>query len=249
MKRISALALPTVLVALLGGACAPSPPPQVGTITVWTPSPEATSHPAGAFDGECSNDYFPTDEGSSWEYQAGGADGQSRISTIVAEGDDGFAVEISLTGGGGFVVEWSCSDGDLTQLTPTAMAYVPSGGSSTLTTNNHSGVTLPSDLDTQPSWQESAEWAAAADDTTFQGSYSADNTAVGLENVTVPFGSFEAMRVESNQEGTLNGEPVSPCQLTQWWAKDVGLVRQETTCLIGGQSMTEVVELLSYDSP
>jgi hypothetical protein len=166
----------------------------------------------------------------------------------MSKADDGFSVELALASGATFVIEWSCSDGDLTHLTPTASLSL-SGGSATGSTTTHSGVTLPADLDTSLTWRESGEWSVAAGGTTTVGSYTSDNTAVGLETVTVPFGTVEAMRVDSHLEGTLSSEPVSPCEITQWWAKDIGLVKQETSCPVGGQMMSEVVELVSYDSP
>ena len=236
--------------AFVMAACGSTPAPEVGTITVSTPSPQPPPQSSGGGEGECSNDYFPADEGSTWEYtsELGGAGAQERTLTITSTSEDGFTVAIGLAGGATFVIEWSCGNGDLTQLTPTASLYV-SGGSSTVTNINHSGVTLPADLDAKPSWKESGEWSAGSGGTTITGGYSSSNTAVGTEVVTVPLGTFEAMRVEATAEGTLNGEATPPCQITQWWAKDTGLVRQETTCPVGGQSMMEVLELVSYDSP
>lgn len=84
---------------------------------------------------------------------------------------------------------------------------------------------------------------------TIAGSYTSDNAAVGTEVVTVPFGTFEAMRIDSTGEGTFNGEPTPTCHVSQWWAKDIGLVKQDTTCPVGTERLTEVVELVSYESP
>ncbi len=253
-KRLRSIVLPVLALTLMLSACGtPQSVPTAAiemTVSVSTPSPEATSPSTDASNEECSNDYFPTDEGSTWRYssEADGGGAQERTSTIVSTTDDGFSVELALASGATFVIEWSCSNGDLTQLTPTASLSI-SGGSATVTTANHSGVTLPADLDATPSWQESGEWSVGSGSTTFEGTYASDNTAVGTEVVSVPFGTFEAMRVEATVEGALSGEPTPTCQITQWWAKDVGLVKQETTCPVGPQSMTEVTELVSYQTP
>jgi hypothetical protein len=225
-------------------------PLSVGTLIASTITAPASQQSSGGDGDECANDYFPAEQGSSWEYTStsGGSAPQSRTVAIVAEGDDGFTVEIRLSSGAIFAVEWSCRDGDLTQLTPTAVLSLPSG-SAGVTSTNHSGVTLPADLDALPSWSESGGWSAGGAGGSFAGTYTFDNAAIGPETVAVPFDTIEAMKVESKAEGTLNGEPTPPCQITQWWAKDVGLVKQETTCTLGGQPMTEVVELISYDSP
>jgi hypothetical protein len=252
---LKAIAPPVFVLSLMLSACgsAQSEPTTAAieaTLSASTSTPEATSPPAAGADEECSNDYFPVDEGSTWRYssESDGGGAQERTSTIASTTEDGFTVEIGLASGARFVIEWSCSDGDLTQLTPAATLYISSGQAG-VTTTNHSGVTLPADLDATESWMESGEWSVASGDTTFLGSYTSDNTTVGTEVVSVPFGTFEAMRVEATAEGTLNGEPTPECHITQWWAKDVGLVRQETACPVGGQSMTEVVELLSYEAP
>jgi hypothetical protein len=246
---LTALALSLMLLAC--GSVQSVPTAAIELITsVSTPNQEATSPSSAASNEECSNDYFPTEEGATWRYssEANGGGAQERTSTIVSTTDDGFSVEHALASGATFVIEWSCSNGDLTQVTPTASLYF-SGSSATVTTTNHSGVTLPADLDSTPSWLESGEWSVKGGSTAFEGSYTSDITAVGTEAVSVPFGTFEAMRVEATSEGTVNREKTPPCQITQWWVKDTGLVKQETICPAGGQSMTEVTELVSFQTP
>jgi hypothetical protein len=252
-RYASAAVVPLVLLAA-ALACSPSPATDtpaaiVATLvsaTFTSPAPSQSSTEGG----ECSNDYFPTDAGSTWEYTStsGGAPPQSRTVTIAEERGDGFSVEIGLASVATFDIEWSCSGGDLTQLTPTASLSM-AGTSSTVTATSHSGVTLPADLDTILSWQESGAWSVPMGASTTVGTFAFDTVVTGAETIAVPFDTLEAMRVESQAEGTLNGEPTAACHITQWWAKDVGLVKQETTCILGGQAMTEVLELVSYDSP
>ena len=63
--------------------------------------------------------------------------------------------------------------------------------------------------------------------------------------MTVPFGTFEAIRVDTEILGTLEGEDMVACQNTTWVAKDIGAIKGEMTC----SGADDSVELVSFDSP
>jgi len=81
--------------------------------------------------------------------------------------------------------------------------------------------------------------------TLVHGDATIDYVSRGFEVVTVPFGTFNVIRVDNENRGTLDGEELLSCQVGVWYAKDVGIVKQEQTC----SSMHALYELVSFDSP
>ena len=67
-------------------------------------------------------------------------------------------------------------------------------------------------------------------------------TALGYENVTVPSGTFNALKIE---QSTSMGGP-EPMIQTLWYVQDVGMVKSEMDIGIGELF---VQELVSYNIP
>ena len=223
--------------AIVTLACTSTATPEVsvGTITVATASPQSTTQGGGG--GECSNEWFPSDEDATWESAGTNSllgDYQS-TSTVIESHDDGFTVRrVSSNSDVDFVLEYGCTDAGLVMLNPmdqfgTASATGPSG-SAIVNTTAASGLTLPSDLHAGQTWQQYLAFEVIGPDATIHGEYTADNIARGLEVVHVPFGSFEAMRVDTEMESTIEGEPWAPCTQTIWFVKDIGVVKGESSC-------------------
>ena len=126
--------------------------------------------------------------------------------------DDGFTVRtVTSSSGVDFVLEYGCTDAGLVMLNPmgqfgTASATGPNG-SATVDSLAASGLTLPSDLHAGQTWQQYLAYEVVGSDVTIRGEYTADNTARGLEVVTVPFGTFDAMRVDTEVTTTIYGQP------------------------------------------
>ena len=108
-----------------------------------------------------------------------------------------------------------------------------------------SGLTVPSDLHAGQTWQQYLAYEVLGQDVTIHGEYAGDSIARGLEVVTVPFGTFDAMRVDTEVTTTIDGQPWAPCQQTAWVVKDIGAVKGESSC--GGIDVSS--ELVSFDSP
>ena len=105
----------------------------------------------------------------------------------------------------------------------------------------------PPDLEGASTWQQYVALEVQGSDTGSMVHWDAtiDYVSRGFEFVTVPFGTFNAIRVDSEQRGTLQGEELMPCQVSVWYAKDVGIVKQEQTC----STMHSSYDLVSFDSP
>ena len=247
------LALPAVTVLFALQACSPStptPPLQIGTITVATTEPQPPPLSSGG--GECNNAYFPSEEDTVWESVGTNSlsGDYTSTTTVIESNDDGFTVRaVSSTSDVDFVLEYGCTDAGLVMLNPfaqfgTASATGPTG-SATVNTLGASGLTLPSDLHAGQTWQQYLAFEVVGSDVTIHGEYTADSIARGLELVHVPFGGFDAMRVDTEVQSTIGGEPFATCQQTTWAVKDIGAVKGESSC--GG--IDDSFELVSFDSP
>ena len=78
--------------------------------------------------------------------------------------------------------------------------------------------------------------------------YSGQARFVGIEEITVPFGSFDAVRVDSSQVLTLSSmvQSVSIVQTdTSWYVAGIGLVREVLTA----DGDTTISELVSTNVP
>ena len=170
--------------------------------------------------------------------------------TITVSSDDGFIVTTEfIDGSGTFSLAYSCTDEGLTLLDPlgqssSAVATGPDG-TATMTTLAQSGLTLPADLEGASTWQQYVKWEAQGDGTVLHGDTTFNYANRGQENVVVPFGTFEAIRIDTEILTILEGKALEPCQARNWYAEDVGVVKAETSCYgIESSSM-----LVSFDSP
>jgi hypothetical protein len=262
------LAITSAIVIL--SACSPSPATSTGPSSGAT-SPEATSAPAatdtgaaaggGSSSGACANTLYPVVQAATWNYHgSGGSLGEFDYSeTITAVNADSFVESASFTDLTQ-EVNWKCTDVGLELLSP---GLGPSGtvGTSNMvaefTTVDSSGVTLPKHVAAGDEWTQSlkmhGENSIGAEtpipsDATVETSFK----AVGEESITVPAGTFLAMRVDVTSvfdiTTTVQGMTV-PFQFTLrgsvWYAPGVGMVK--TTSVI--EEVESSVELTSYTIP
>ncbi|HEU4742356.1 MAG TPA: hypothetical protein VFS50_12255 [Meiothermus sp.] len=145
-------------------------------------------------------------------------------------------------------VPYTCTAEGLT--TPSLGAGLGSGPSATLTTQVKAsrGVVIP----TAERWRVGASWTYANEGTitandkqqgqlvyTFKGEFTFQ--IVAQEQIQVPAGTFPAFKVVLTQKGEFSAKGLSQpinYSITQWYAKGVGLVRQE--------DQTAVHELADY---
>ncbi len=135
---------------------------------------------------------------------------------------------------------------------------ISEGSSATFETTQVVGVTLPSDVKPGDSWSQTFNITGiqtlpdgkVADS---QGTATSNYTAIGLEMVTVPAGSFEALRVEVDfgmeVEITMEGISV-PFSMTSsgpmWYAEGVGWVRSESIGTLFGETVDEILVLDAF---
>jgi hypothetical protein len=167
-------------------------------VTEEAPPPTEEAPSGGT--GLCENPYYPVREGATWNYQGTSSltEPYTFTDTITSLRADGFTLttefdELTRT------QEWAC--------TPEGIVALQLGGglttaqtNLTVETQNASGVTYPAEIDAGDTWSHSLEFTGTMDiagnSGEAEGTTQSDFTALGVESVTVPAGTFEAMKVE-----------------------------------------------------
>jgi hypothetical protein len=226
-----------------------------------TEAASATEPPAAnPTQGACSNPYLPVVQGATWNYTLIGPQNDTFTRSIVSVDAANFVDQDVFGAGVTRQGKWECDNGNLTALNPSGGSGTASIETAGMTveyeTTAHAGVTLPASINPGDSWSQSL---------TLEGTQSiggisnpvknqTDNacTAVGLETVTVPAGTFEAMRVDCTSTVNITvdfqGSPLDTTFTTtgsNWYAPGVGVVKIVTT----GSELDSTVELTSYSIP
>ncbi len=258
---ISIAALIVSMLACNLGKVAPSDSPgddQNSAVTESTPAPvnEAANPPVA---GACENPYMPVIVGATWNYNLTGPSPDTYIHSILSVEANGFTEQDVFGSGVTRQGQWECDNGNLVALNPSgggSASVTSEGTSADFKTTALEGVTMPASLNPGDSWSQSLtlEGTQTVNSDTFPVSNQVNQacTAAGVESVTVPAGTFDAMRVDCqvNMNITIDiaGSPfTTPIALTNtnWYAIKVGLVKTVTT----GSGLDSTVELTSYLIP
>lgn len=214
--------------------------------------------------GLCANAYYPVREGATWTYQSSGGPlgGYGFTDTITAVREDGFTLtsqfdDLTRT------QEWACRTEGLValQLGGTSAATLNSQDMQlTLDVGNVSGVTFPSEIAPGDQWEHALEFTGTMNvggqEIEANGSARSTFNAIGNESVTVPAGTFDAIKIRVDSTININGVfqgvavPVTiSSPYDYWFVQGVGWVKASGTGDVGGESFSETIELQSYNIP
>jgi hypothetical protein len=218
-------------------------------------------HPASTYAAQsaCDYPYNPMRLGATWEYALAGAlysetvkavtGGMPQANVTVAYDSGDSRGTYGMTCGPNGIEDFQQQFGALGQ-----------GASVQMTMTSHSGWTLvpPDQLAPGVSWQSTVEWRMRqeANGQAFNMTYQMADayTAVGVESVTTPAGTFEAIRVDNHSTTRISGLPQitgangiteTTSSLTSWYARGVGLVKMT----VNGDRPMVVEELIAYSVP
>lgn len=195
--------------------------------------------------GVCQNEYYPINTEIKREYKSStGQAGNLVVTQIKNEGNT--FTEKRVTGGGTtLTLNWICTEEGLRHAEYNSGADF-SGGKFKMETLESSGVTIPKVWEVGKKW--SAEYKVNANlnvgkvSKGMGGTIKINNERVSLdEKVTTPAGEFEAAKVVSDVIIDLNMEKAMTSKMTNWYARDVGLVKQVLDSPFGSGITTEYV--------
>jgi hypothetical protein len=248
-------------------ACSPPPgiPTQLPQVTeTQAPPVDTTSAATVAGTGQCANAYYPVRQSATWTYKSsGGPAGEySFIDTVTAVRVDGFTLSTQI-GSLTRSQEWTCSAEGLAALqlggAPAAMLNAQNIQMN-LNVTGGNGVTFPDQIKPGDQWQQSLDFSGNVtmmnEEADATGTTQMNFNAVGMESVTVPAGTFDALKVEADVTLNINATyqgmtlPVSfSGDYTYWFAEGVGWVKSMGTGNVLGASFSETTELQSYSIP
>ena len=268
-KRISVLLIITFLAACSTPPVSPTNTQSIETETTATISAaEATATLEGstpvAGQGLCANIYYPVRQGATWSYKStGGPAGEySFTDTITSVRENGFTLSTQI-GDLTRTQEWTCTAEGLSALqlggAPAAMLN-SQNIQLNLDISNATGVTFPSQINPGDQWQQTMNVTGNVtmmnEEADASGTAQMNFSAIGNESVTVPAGTFDALKVAVNValnvDATYEGItlPVSfSGEYTYWFAPGVGWVKSSGTGNVLGSSFSDTTELQSYSIP
>ncbi len=201
----------------------------------------------------CANQYLPTTAGEQWEYS--GSDSFSGAYTRTDKITDALATAFTQStsiGETSYSVVFDCTSSGLTSGNPIeqyagALLSSPNVPVSVKMTSN-SGITLPARINPGDTWQQVADFQATSPQLNVNGRFVFAYTAVGYENVTVPAGTYNALRVDAtiSIELTILHVPAGTYTTTSWWVPEVGLVKSEGTSHVTGVDFSDSMELVKF---
>lgn len=192
----------------------------------------------------CEHRYFPVREGWVWTYKSS-LKGKTHTVRFTGVSPLGFTYVTQLESG---TVEthWKCDVDGLTSLEFAASSLGGKTRQVNFKTVNRKGVVIPNNLGVGSSWSYSFTLEGEMDNSKLTNNMETSNKVVGLETVTVPAGTFKAVRIEStstmkmsmNMGGKAKDLPANVVQSISWYADGVGLVKS-----VAADITTELVSL------
>ncbi|GEM86320.1 hypothetical protein [Meiothermus granaticius] len=182
----------------------------------------------------CEQAYFPVKEGWVWTYKSS-PEGKTQTMRFSGVSPAGFTYVTQLSNGS-VETRWKCEAGGLAALEFASSNLGGQNQSVNFKTVGRKGVMLPNTLGVGSQWSYSFTLEGAMSGGTLTDHMETLNKAVGLETITVPAGTFKALKVEStstlkmgmNVGGKTRDLPSNTIQSTSWYAKGVGMVKSVT---------------------
>jgi len=225
---------------------------------------EPTEEPPADESGLCANAYYPVVEGGTWSYQgtSSATDDYSFSNTITSVREDGFSVTVQFDDVT-LEQEWMCTSEGILALDAgggPAGTLTTGGINLEIDTQNTSGITYPNEISAGDTWSHTLEYTGtmdmAGEAVEVSGNTVYSYTAIGVESVSVPAGTFDAMKIElsttiniSMNMGGSEVPVVVSSNSTSWYAEGIGWLKLDSTSDVFGVASSDVIELQSYSIP
>ncbi|MFH1078207.1 MAG: hypothetical protein V1745_02925 [Patescibacteria group bacterium] len=231
-QLISSLMLASLM--LVGGGCGQSSPAATSTDT--------TTGVSTAVSDTCGNPYYPFKPGLVIAYRVtptAGAAGSSdyTIRTVSVSGSMA-TIRAELANGATTDMTADCADGSVALKGTSGLGAAMEGTKFKMTPVSSSGTSMPADVKANATWEstEKVQMEFTDDSTMDLGTITITtnekSTALGEESVTVPAGTFTAMKIElkrtTSSVAKFGAIPAATDTTTEWWVKGIGMVKSVT---------------------
>ncbi len=213
----------------------------------------------------CNNVLYPTPQGATWIYASiGGPNGSFNYTNSITEVHaDGFTLTTQLADLTR-TQEWACQPDGLKALQlggGSAEGISIQGMTAELKTSDVNGVNIPQTVTSGTQWQYSLNLEGTIvmpgdPQAPANGIYSVTMQEIGGETITVPAGTFETIKIQSNSTVDIissfagNEVPIKFNGTTiTWYAPGVGYVKSVENGDFGGTAFSATTELQSYSIP
>jgi hypothetical protein len=220
------------LIAAVG--CGAQPSPQANQ----SPAQVGTQSPAQVAKAPCDNTYVPVKAGAQWTYKNTSSATKTliQVATITDVDDRAFTEKVTMGDSTTWTETWSCVDGGLLQLQnnggPAGAALGPHG-KATITTTSNTGITIPTDPHAGDAWSQVTEGVIKGGGLTLTQKTELTSRAVGMESVTVPAGTFQALRIDGQSKVDVTNQDGSKMHFTGttsvWVVAGKGVVKSVST--------------------
>lgn len=216
--------------------------------------------------GICENEIQPVIQGATWAYKSTGSPtGDFTYTDTISEvRDDGYTLTTQFTGLTR-TQEWKCLPEGLQALQLGGGGTTASISTQEMTAQFETveviGVNLPKSIVSGTQWQYSLTMQGV---TAMPGDQQAESTGtftfvmqeIGTETITVPAGTFEAVKFQSTSTVQITAEfqgMQAPIVINGssiiWFAADIGYIKSVENSDFGGTPYTATTELQSYSIP
>ncbi|NNE66462.1 MAG: hypothetical protein HKN33_07835 [Pyrinomonadaceae bacterium] len=191
--------------------------------------------------GICGNEFYPIDTSVERKYKETGDVSAKYELSQETTGEDSFSEVREFESGMKITVNWLCTEDGLRTAEFNSSADF-SKGAFKMATLESSGVTLPKEWAEGKKWQAvykvKGELSAGPVKGSADGTVTVNSKIVSLkDSVKVAGGEFEAARVdvEIKMDLSMRGRkiPSRPMKMSNWYSKDVGLVKQTASTQFG----------------
>jgi DUF3108-like len=114
--------------------------------------------------------------------------------------------------------------------------------------NSINGITLPTTVKPGDTWEQTANWEATGANISVSGRFVFNYAAIGYENITIPYGAYNALRVDANISIKVSPLQISygSYKMSLWLAPDIGVVKSEGTSYIRGVDFSDSTQLTAF---
>lgn len=260
-KRISIV----VAIGLLGLAACGSLEGGTETQQIVLPYTQEAPSIIPSTGGLCDNPVYPILQGASWAYiNSGGPNGTFAYGDTISEvRADGFTLTTQIANLTR-TQEWVCEAGGLKALElggGTTTSITAQGFTAEFTTLNATGISLPKDILSNMQWQygltiQGTIPMPTGEQVQSNGTYLVNSQEMGRETITVPAGTFDAVKIQTNSTVEILvpfGNEQVPMKYSgtsvTWYAFGVGYIKSIENWDLGSTPYTATTELQTYVIP